>query len=150
MEDSVTKQIKSIRLAATEIEWLQRYGRSFTAQFIEDLAILRQSLRRAEAEIAGKFTVEEACLLVDLLNGHLLAPEFFDSLGHLLAEEVLDSCSLDGLDRKWGVDGRQLAEKCRSLTPWQAYAVHHLARLFWAGLCQKYDIREAVSDLFHC
>jgi len=150
MEDSVIKQIKSIRLAATEIEWLQRYGSGFTTQFTEDLAILRQSLRRAEAEIAGKFAVEEACLLVDLLNGHILTPEFFDSLGHLLAEAVLDSCLLDGLGRKWGVDGRQLAEKCRSLTPWQAYAVHHLARLFWAGHSQISDIQEAVSDLFHC
>jgi len=144
------KQIKSIRLSAAEIEWLQRYGRPFTAQFIDDLAILRLSLRRAEAEIAGKFSVEEACFLVDILNGHLLAPEFFDSLGHLLAEEVLDGCVLAGLDRKWGVDGQQLAEKCRSLTPWQAYAVHHLAREFWAGLHQKSEIREAVSNLFHC
>ena len=127
------KQIKSIRLSAAEIE-----------------TIFRLSLRRAEAEIAGKFSVEEACFLVDLLNGHLLAPEFFDSLGQLLAEEVLDGCVLDGLDRKWGVDGQQLAEKSRGLTPWQAYAVHHLAREFWAGLHHKSEIREAVSDLFHC
>lgn len=141
---------KSLKMADAEVAWLGRYGNNFSGQVHEDLALLQEATRHGESLLAGKFTVAEACLLCDVLNGHLFSPQFFGAGPQLLAAEVEDGCRLDGLGDKWSVDGAALAAKCASLSPWEAYAVMHLTRTFWAGDHDGAEIRDGVAKIFRC
>ena len=141
---------KSLRLSQAEIAWLSRYGQAFSSQIREDLALLKEAIRHGESALAEKFTAAEACLLCDVLNGHLFTPQFFTSLPQMLAAEIEDGCRLDGLAEKWDTDGPSLVAKCASLTPWEAYTVHHLVRIFWTGPYHDSDIKSAVAKIFRC
>src|SRR6266567_8914713 len=59
-----------------------------------------------------RFSLSEALLLADALNGVLLDGQ----TKHLLWATVEDAIRTDELDRKWGVDGAALVERLRSLS----------------------------------
>lgn len=71
----------------------------------------------------------EAGLVADALNGILLEPHTM----RLLWANVADAIRLQGLDRKWGVDGEALVEKLRALTPGQIWALADAAERFWVA-----------------
>lgn len=83
--------------------------------------LLRQSL--------PAFSEAEASLLVDACNGWLIEPH----TARLLWAEVADAISLDGLDRKWDVDGPALVARLRNLTPSEALAACDAIERFWRG-----------------
>lgn len=68
-------------------------------------------LARSLAEWRSQLSDAECSLILDATNGTAFADTF--SLSHLWAE-IADAVSLDGLDRKWSVDGAALVEKIRS------------------------------------
>ena len=72
--------------------------------------------------------VGEACLLVDCLNGSPTDPR---SAG-LLWASVEDSIALEGLDKKWGVDGQKLVGKIKNMNILQQMALVDAAERFWA------------------
>lgn len=95
---------------------------SITQELLEWLAwLLPRALRRVQ------FTPAEASLLCDALNGTIAIPGVRPPLEH----EVADAISLDGLDRKWDVDGPTLVEKLRRLDDAQALAVALAVRQWW-------------------
>ncbi len=71
----------------------------------------------------------EASLVVDALNGTIMEPHTY----RLLWAEVDDAVRLDGLDRKWGVDGDALVTKLRALSPGATMAVVDAAERYWAA-----------------
>lgn len=90
-------------------------------------------------------TVEEACLIVDALNGtiHDNRTALMFSFG------VEDAIDLDGLDEKWGVDGKALKEKLSTLDEITCMAVVDAAERFWYN--EKYrnkDIRHVIKEVF--
>lgn len=68
-------------------------------------------LARSLAEWRSQLSNAECALILDATNGTMFADTF--SLSHLWAE-IADAVSLDGLDRKWSVDGQALVEKIRA------------------------------------
>lgn len=68
-------------------------------------------LARSRAELRNQLSENECALILDATNGTMFADTF--SLGHLWAE-IADACDLDGLDRKWKVDGLALVEKVQA------------------------------------
>lgn len=109
-----------------------------------DLGRLYTLYRRALATVP--LTVEEACLLVDALNGALSGTD----TAHLLWVEVEDACHLDHLDEKWQVDGPALVQKLRQLTDTQALALIDAAERFWnAPDVGQRNVREAVKEYFN-
>lgn len=98
-----------------------------------------RALRRVD------LTIDEACLIVDALNGTL-----HDVLsGTRFWFGVQDAIELDGLDEKWNVDGKALIEKLSALDDLTAMAIVDAAERFW--FVEKYremDIREAIADVF--
>lgn len=140
---------KTIRLGDGDIAWLERYREPFSIQLREELRLVRSILLQGEAGIAGKLTVGEACLVVDVLNGTLMDPAMLASYAELLAASVSDGCSLDGLDAKWGIERASLVAKIRDMTTLEALAVVHLARVFWSDPNAE-EIRKRVSRLFRC
>ncbi|MDN5348540.1 MAG: hypothetical protein PWP65_2105 [Clostridia bacterium] len=109
-----------------------------------DLERLYTLYRRALAQVPLK--VEEACLIVDALNGAKLEAD----TARLLWAEIEDAINLDHLDEKWQVDGSALVQKLRQLTDTQALALIDAAERFWeaADVGQR-DVREAVREYFN-
>ncbi len=84
-------------------------------------AVLQDSLRRLD------LTAGEACLIVDALNGTLM-----DAVSYrLLWAEVSDAQRRQNLAEKWGVDGSQLVERLRALSPGELMAIIDAAERFW-------------------
>ena len=87
-----------------------------------------------------KLTLPECWFLVDMLNGSLVDAY---SAGTLWASAE-DACALDGLDKKWQVDGKALVTKPKALSPVQALALVDAAERFWqanTGSMDDEDIR---------
>lgn len=68
-------------------------------------------LARSLAEWRSQLSDEECALILDATNGTAFADTF--SLSHLWAE-IADAVDLDGLDRKWDVDGAALVGKIKT------------------------------------
>lgn len=91
-------------------------------------------------------TVDEACLIVDALNGTIHDVRS----GVRFWIDVQDAIELEGLAEKWNVDGKALIEKLTALDELSCMAIVDAAERFWYG--EKYrdmDIREAIKKVFH-
>lgn len=89
-------------------------------------------LRDELASLRGVFTLAEAMLLCDAGNGVEYAS---DTLGGF-AIGIEDAISLDGLDRKWGVDGAVLLDKLQSLSLLGNAALVDLVERYWIAVSQ--------------
>ena len=90
-------------------------------------------------------TVDEACLIVDAMNGtiHDERTSLMFSFG------VEDAIQLDGLDEKWGVDGKALMDKLSTLDEIGCMAVVDAAERYWHNeKYRKMDVREGVKEVF--
>ena len=89
-------------------------------------------------------TGEEACLIVDCLNGAIhdanSAPMMWAS--------VADGIELDGLGTKWNVDGPALVDKLIGLTEIQSMAIIDAAERFWVTPDRDQDMAVTVAELF--
>lgn len=86
-----------------------------------------EAVRRA----TPRLTQGEWCLLWDSLNGVWMA----DNAGMYVmsvTQGVSDSITLDGLDRKWSVDGSALVGKLAGMSYCELMAVVDSAERFWA------------------
>lgn len=90
---------------------------------------LEQTLRSVE------LTEQEALLICDAMNGVLVEPH----TAQLLWAQIADAVEIDGLDRKWGVDGAALTAKLRGLSYAQALAVSDAVERWWSGPCRDTD-----------
>jgi len=91
-----------------------------------------------------KLTVDEACLIVDALNGTLHDV----TSGTRFWIGVQDSIEMDELDEKWGVDGKTLIEKLSKLDDLTAMAIVDAAERFWCDEKSGDDFRKAVAEHF--
>lgn len=106
-----------------------------------DLERLYTLYRRALQQ--ARLSVDEACLVVDALNGSIM------DATPLLWANIEDSIQLDGLDQKWSIDGPALVEKLRGLNDIQVLAVVDGAERFWADeTLHSRDIREMAKSCF--
>lgn len=88
---------------------------------------------------------DEACYLVDVLNGHLTSrPE----TARLLYAEVEDGNIYDGLGDKWKVDEKALSAKLKGYSLIQNLAIIDAAERFWAEGDRQGDIKEMVKEFF--
>jgi hypothetical protein len=90
-----------------------------------DLARLYRMYERALREVP--LTYNEACLLVDALNGYM--PDIASA--KYLWAEVEDAVRLGELDKKWQVDGTVLMEKLRGLSLLHCMALIDAVERFW-------------------
>ena len=94
-------------------------------------------LMRAELKTI-ELTRNEAMAVMDACNGLWL--EDLPNLSYsLIWAEVEDAIRLDGLDKKWEIDGPALVEKLRSLTRTQTAALADAITRFWANTGRDAD-----------
>ena len=72
-------------------------------------------------------SLQEAWFVVDILNGTPMDAE----TANMLWAEAEDACNLDGLDKKWSIDGKALVEKLKKLSRTQSLALIDAAERFW-------------------
>ena len=104
---------------------IEERGDNRTLVIHRDLERLYTLYRLALREV--KLTLPEAWFLVDMLNGSLVDAY---SAGTLWASAE-DACALDGLDKKWKIDGKVFVEKLKRLSDIQALALVDAAERFW-------------------
>jgi len=85
-------------------------------------------LARTRRELRQMFNDKEMGLILDALNG----TAFFDTFGiYLVQHEIADAISMDGLDKKWEVDGKALRDKMNALTDAQKLAIVDAVQVWW-------------------
>jgi len=95
-----------------------------------------------EALKTVELTEREAILLCDACNGLLVEPHTVQ----LLWAQVADAIRLDGLDRKWGVDGEALVARLRNYSYWQQLAITDAVERWWA-LADKSDRAASLREV---
>jgi len=87
--------------------------------------------RHSLVGMKGLFTIGELSLFVDIHNGRMVTPQTYG--GNCLAVGVSDSITLEGIDKKWGVDPAAILEKINGLTHIQAACLELWANGYWYG-----------------
>ena len=104
-----------------------------------DLERLYTLYRLALREV--KLTLSEAWFIVDMLNGTIMDA----NTAGLLWASAEDACALDGLDKKWQVDGKAFVKKLKKLSDTQALALVDATERFWqenTGTADDEDIKK--------
>jgi hypothetical protein len=123
-----TTRTISPRIAEDAAKW---YGEQFenthqgVTYALEAFPVL---YRRTLAELKGRFSRGELMLICDVSNGLILTPML---AGQHLDIQVEDSIALDGTDRKWEIDGKQMIEKINALSAWERACLEIWGRAFW-------------------
>lgn len=108
-----------------------------------DLERLYALYRRAIRETPLEY--REACLIVDALNGSIMDA----NTATMLWASIEDACKLDGLDKKWEVDGSALVEKLRGLNVLQAMALIDAAERVWGVPDGERDFEKDIRKYFN-
>lgn len=102
-------------------------------------------LDRARRELRQTLTDNEAMLIVDVLNG----VGFWDTFGiYMVAHEVADGISMDGLDKKWSVDKQEILTKLARLNDAQHLALVDSVTQWWNKVAQGEQPGRTVNDIF--
>ena len=110
------KTIISTRVTPPTLEFLETHGRNRTCAAEYILESFPSLFAKEMAGIKEKFNQDELKLIIDVFNG--LLPTAMMAGHHLLAS-VEDGIRLDNLDAKWQVDGQELVDKIKALSPAQ-------------------------------
>lgn len=114
----------SVYLMKEVKEEIEKRGENRSEVICRDLERLYTMYRRTMRR--QLITIEEACLLTDLLNATLSTADS----AHMLWGSVLDGCKFDKLDEKWGVDGEKLTEKVKNMHEFECMALIDCAERF--------------------
>lgn len=133
-----------VSMAEDVLKQVEERGEARSTIITRDLDRLYTLYRRALKRTG--LTIDEACLITDALNGSLMTAD----TAHLLWASIEDAIKYEGLQEKWGVDGKALVEKLRcSLNEIQTMAVIDAAERFWNN--EKYrdqDMKIGVAECF--
>ena len=84
--------------------------------------------KRTLADLRGKFTTGELCVLIEAVNGLYLTPGL---AGQHIGLSVADAMRLDGVADKWGVDEAILNAKLEALTILESVVIELWAARYW-------------------
>ena len=132
-----------VSMAEDVLKQVEERGKARSTVITRDLDRLYTLYRRALRRVG--LSLDEACLITDALNGSLMTAD----TAHLLWASIEEAVKYEGLQEKWGVDGRALEEKLRSLNELQFMAVIDAAERFWNNKKYRYqDMKIGVAECF--
>lgn len=134
MEDKLTKTSLGPRVREPVREFYASMFENQTTGAEFGLEAFRVLIRRSWAELTGKFSEQELCLIVDVANGLVLASEQFGK--HILTD-VADAMQFESLDERWAVDGKGLITKLEALSDLQLGALGIWAKAFWVKFAKR-------------
>ncbi len=117
-------------------------GMSLGLVALRDLERYYALLRDELAPLRDRLTEGEALLILDAMNGLMTEAHTY----RLLWANVADAIRLDGLDRKWEVDGDRLVTLLQSISPGVTMALCDAVERAWnlVGQGDGRDMREIV------
>ncbi len=123
------------------------YGENFVstnAGIVFTLESFPELYKRALMEVKGRFSRGEILLIVDVYNATLLTPGM-----PMLEAQVSDGIALDGLDKKWEIDGKAMMKKLQALTSFQFAILEIWANGYWYAQTGKElrDLEKYVEEL---
>lgn len=86
----------------------------------------------------------EALLIIDALNGTIIEPSLAEQL---IPFEIQDAITLDHLDQKWEIDGKELVAKLSNLTHDAALDLLERVNQFWSDSYHIADARKRVKEI---
>jgi hypothetical protein len=110
---------------------------------IEAWTIIRQDQLE---QLKGIFARQELLYLIDFHNS-LYFDAHMQSQPNVLIASIEDSASLDGLDAKWEVDAKVLADKMSKLNRTQCYFLSEWCKLYWEVHSHKTSFDNYVKEL---
>lgn len=124
---------------------LDREGGNRSGVISRDLERYYEALRRARVALRGMFSQPEISLVADSLNGTLNAEA---SLLYMTWAGVADSIELDGLDKKWKVNGPELVGKLRVISFAENAALVDAVERWWnrVGRGENPGFEEILAD----
>jgi hypothetical protein len=110
-----------------------------------DLDRYYESLKRVRAELRKKLSDAEMSAILDNLNGVWMAEPVSINL---LYANVEDGIKLEGLDKKWKIDGPALIEKLRSMSFIELCAITDAAEKWWTRVAngEQPKFNEALQE----
>lgn len=132
-----------VSMAEDVLKQVEERGEARSTVITRDLERLYTLYRRALRRV--DLSLDEACLITDALNGSLMTAD----TAYLLWASVEDAMKYEGLQEKWGVDGKALVEKLLSLNEIQSMAIIDAVERFWNN--KKYrdqDMKIGVAECF--
>lgn len=119
-----------------------------SVRLTQDLDSYYSLLALGLARAKRRLNQAEAKLCLDVQNGTLVdGSQLSLWLSGGLAHQVGDGIALDGLDKKWGVDGPSLIEKIIAMPDIEVIGLLDWAARFWGGDIQADDaVEKAVAD----
>jgi len=125
----------SPRVSESATAWLTDHFKSKSAGAEYVLEAFPELYRRELHNLTGVFSTGELSLMLDVMNGHLLTPQF---AGQSLSLSCEDGMSLDGLHEKWEIDREAFLAKLSNRTLLQLACLEIWARAFWeSGAWEK-------------
>lgn len=103
--------------------------------------------RRCLHDLKGAFSRGELMSMVDVMNGHIMTPQF---AGQSIEMGLHDSIQLDRLDEKWDFDAVDFLQRIKSLSPDQLAHLEVWAKGYWEthpALTTGDDLEAYVSAL---
>ncbi len=141
----MAKTLISMRFEESLLNEIDSRGEERTATLHRDLERYYESLRDARARLRNQLSVREISALMDNLNGVWIVhgPDV-----RLIWANVEDGCRLNGLDRKWKIDGASLVNKLRSFSLVELCAIADAAERFWNRVSASEDVepKHALND----
>lgn len=124
---------------------LDREGGNRSGVISRDLNRYYETLRRARAVLRGTFPQPEINLIADSLNGTMNAEA---SLLYMTWAGVQDSIEMDGLDKKWEVNGAALINRLKNLTFAENAALVDAVERWWnrVGRGENPGFEEILAD----
>jgi hypothetical protein len=84
--------------------------------------------KRTLKQTKKRFSPSELKLIIDTFNGTILPPGL---AGQHLEVQVVDSIELDGNDKKWKINGKDLIGKINKLSLFESACLEVWAKGFW-------------------
>lgn len=106
------------------------------------LEAFRFIIRRALAELTGKFSEQELILILDVANGLALSSEQFGA--HILID-VADAIQFESADKKHTTDGKALLMKLGTLSTIQLGALGIWAKAFWIQFAKRDKSKKFIT-----
>lgn len=104
------------------------HGEDRSAVIFRSLERYLSIVNRSKVEMSKQFTDKECGLILDACNGIA----FYDTVNiQLMPASVDDAIEMDGLDQKWGVDGKGLMHKLNALGYAERVAMVDAIQLWW-------------------
>lgn len=134
----------TITIEPEVLTWVDALADNRSERINNYLTRYYQLLGEARRSLRELLSPAEISAIIDVQNGHWYAPRLSY---HEISANIEDACRLDGLEKKWGIDGSALAAKITALDLCQIHALCDATERFWHAVGHGEHMRDPAKAL---